>query len=194
VTSVRLAGGGEWAATFTSGPMSTAGGVQVMATGLHLAKTSEVTLAGRAAVTFAAISDTRLGAVFPANTPGGDLIVRTPGGASATTSSTRLKLSSTGPILTGVSRVESCADPEPAGVTLLIEGSALKTTYGVYANGVVVSPIQVLSDTQVAARLPAGTTSAALRVTTSVGATDPTAAVARYSGGGVTGRPCVPLN
>ncbi|GAA1802169.1 hypothetical protein GCM10009682_25010 [Luedemannella flava] len=187
---MRFAGGGEWASVFQDPPMSTTGGVQIMVTGEFLSRTSEVVLSGRTALAFQVLDDTRLGAVLPATVTSGYLTVRTPGGVSATGSNARLRLEGTGPIVARVIRVESCADPEPAGYTLLVEGSALGTAYAAAADGSGITPIQVLSDTQVAVRLPAGRTNAAVTVYTSRGMSSPV----HYDNAPLaTDRACIPL-
>ena len=152
--------------------------------------TAHVEVGGRNVVAFRVISDTRLGAILPTDATSGYLVARTPGGASAATAAARLELDGPGPRITGIYHVNSCANPQPPGVTVLVVGTGLKTTYGAYADGVAVSPMKVLGDRQVAVRLPAGTGSTSITLTAQKGSTG----AVRYAGGPVApDRPCVPL-
>ena len=141
-----------------------AGGTSVTLTGSHFVSATAVKFGGTPATSFTVVSDTQITAVAPAGTAGPVIVTVTTGGGTSTDAVYYYYIAV--PTVSGVSPVQG---PTAGGTSVTLTGSHFVTATAVKFGGTPATSFTVVSDTQITAVAPAGTTGAVSLTVTTVG-------------------------
>ncbi len=136
-------------------PTSGIVGNSVMITGVSLTQTTKVTVGGKAA-TFTVNSDTQVTATVPAGAKTGKIVITTAGGIATSPGTFSVV-----PSITGFSPTSGSG-----GTAVVIAGNSFTGATKVMFGGVAATSLQVISDTQVDALVPAGAVTGPIAVIT----------------------------
>jgi uncharacterized repeat protein (TIGR03803 family) len=136
-------------------PTSGIVGASVAITGASLTQTAKVTVGGKAA-TFTVNSDTQVTITVPPGAKTGKIVITTAGGIATSPATFSVV-----PSIAGFSPASG-----PVGTAVVIAGNSFTGATQVKFGGVAATSIQVISDTQVDALVPAGAVTGPIAVTT----------------------------
>ncbi|MFN8508735.1 MAG: IPT/TIG domain-containing protein, partial [Dehalococcoidia bacterium] len=132
---------------------SSAGGTLVTITGTNLAAVMNVTFGGALGTGVGVNSDTEITVTAPAHAAGVvDVIVTTPGGASATGPAAQFTYTQGGPV---VSQIWTRGGPVGGGTSVGIYGTGLSSATGVTFGGVPATSVSIVDDSSITAVSPA---------------------------------------
>ncbi|WP_159926814.1 MULTISPECIES: S-layer family protein [Nocardia] len=138
------------------------GGNTVILTGTHLTETTAVRFGANTAIAFTVVSDTEIAAEVPAGTGSVGVTVTSAGGTSDSVTYTYVAA----PALVSM---EPGSGPETGGNTVTLTGTGLTGTTAVTFDGTPAPTFTVVSDAQITAVAPAGSSTVDAVVTTAGG-------------------------